>query len=301
MAPDFDVIHETSVFLYQSFLARRLAQKFKKPLIISPRGSLMKGTLGLKGTFKKKVYISLIERKNLEAASLIHFTAEVEREEYLSNGFPKKNSLVIPNILGLEVPTPSVSFRKKFGIAAEKKIILSVGRLNWKKGFDTLILAFSNLLKEKPDTVLAIAGEDDGYKAEIEKLIKDKGIEESVILTGLLQGDLKEAAYRECDVFELPSYSENFGMAVAEAMRAERPVIVTQGVALSKDIKEMGAGIVSEKDPVAILGATIQILNNPQKAGEMGKIGGALVRDRFSPHAVAEAMRSAYNNSVTLP
>ncbi len=301
MAPDFDVIHETSVFLYQSFLARRLAEKFKKPFVISPRGSLMKGTLGLKGTLKKKIYISLIERKNLLVSSFLHFTAEPEREEYDASGLPKKKSVVVPNIIEPNVSAPLLIFREKFGIAPGKKVILSLGRLNWKKGFDTLVPAFAAVSRDFPEALLIIAGGDDGYKKDIERMVLSHHLSGAVIFTGPLKGEEKEAAYRESNVFVLPSYSENFGMSAGEAMRAGLPVVVTPGVAIALDIEKAGAGKIAEKNPDAVAGALLSLLRNPEEAKEMGKRGRELVKSRFSPRAVAEAMRSAYNNSVTLP
>ena len=93
---EFDVVHITSVFLAASTLGRRAAQSLGVPFIISPRGSLMRAPLEKKSAFRKKLYLNLLEKKNLAAAAAIHFTADLEREEYEAMGLPLKKAIVIP-------------------------------------------------------------------------------------------------------------------------------------------------------------------------------------------------------------
>ena len=100
----------------------------------------MKEPLKKKSLLKKKIYISLIEKRNLRGAAAIHFTVEAEKDEYLNFNLPLKKSIIIPNGLDLqefksyEVQLRKIDFREKFGIAADKKIVLFLSRLNWKKG-----------------------------------------------------------------------------------------------------------------------------------------------------------------------
>ena len=130
----FDLVHITSVFLAASTLGAYYARKFSKPYIISPRGSLMVEPLKKSG-FKKKLYLNLIEWRNLSGASAIHFTTELEKTEYLSAKLPLKDFVAIPNFLELVSKFPEKGILKtKLGLKPEEKIILSLGRLNWKKG-----------------------------------------------------------------------------------------------------------------------------------------------------------------------
>ncbi len=168
---NFDFIHITSVFLAASTLGVYYAKKFKKPYIISPRGSLMKEPLARKSSLKKKIYLSLIEKNNLKDA-VIHFTTEDEKIEYLNNGLPLKKSIIIPNGIDIEEFNKNVPpgyFREKFGIPKDKKIVLFLSRLSWKKGLDTLIPAFSEVIKKEPKTVLVlVGGDDEGYKKNVQ-------------------------------------------------------------------------------------------------------------------------------------
>ena len=300
-AKDFDLIHITSVFLAASALGAYYAKKFKKPYIISPRGSFMEEPLKYR-PLKKKVYINLIEKRNLAGAEAIHFTVEKEKDGYLKAGLPFKKSIIIPNGLDVEVSNTitrdRIHFRKKFNISSDKKIVLFMGRLHFIKGLDTLIPAFAEVVKKEPNAILVLAGPNDkNYKKEIELKIKNckLKINNEVVFTGMLLGEDKIAAYRESDVFVLPSYSENFGIAVVEAMIAGNPVVVTKGVGISKEVEAAGAGLVVEKDVSQVAEAILKILNNSDLAKKMGEAGKKLVETEFSNEKVAEKFLKEYN------
>ncbi len=319
---DFDVIHITSVFLFASTLGAYYARKFNKPYIISPRGSLMEEPLEKKSSLKKKIYISLIEKRNLAGASAIHFTTEAEKEEYLRAGLPFRKALIIPNGLDIEEfttggcdsearPYDSVNhkniFREKFGIPSKKKIILFLSRLNWKKGLDTLIPAFSEVVKEEPETVLILAGGDDeGYSKKVKQMAVSFGLiketkrnsGDKVIFSGMLLGRDKIAAFQDSDLFVLPSYSENFGIAVVEAMYFGLPVIITKNVGISPSVEQWQAGIVIEKDKRQLVDAILKILNNPALAKKMGQKGKQLAVTEFSWPEIAEKFIEGYNKLI---
>lgn len=299
---DFDLVHITSTFLSVSALGAYYSKKAGAPYIISPRGNLMKEPLARKSPLKKKIYIQLVERRNLEKASAIHFTTKAEEKEYIETGLSFKKSVQILN--GMEVQEDRSldveNFKKKYSISGKSKVVLSLGRLNWEKGFDTLIPAFSRILKKASKVILMIAGPDErGYKKEIKKLIKKNKLPtESIIFTGQLLGEEKRAAFASADVFVLPSYSENFGMAVVEAMSFGLPVIITEGVGISPEIKESAAGVVVQKDKDQVAKAIIDVLGNPESAKEMGEKGKRLVREKFSMDKVAESFLKAYSNII---
>ena len=240
----------------------------------------------------------------MKNASAIHFTVETEKEEYLKAGLPLKKSIIISNGFDAEEFEKQISedfFRSKFNILSDKKIILFLSRLNWKKGLDTLIPAFAEVLKKESRTVLVLAGPDEkNYKKEIElKIVNCKlKIGKDVIFTDMLIGEDKISAYRESDVFVLPSYSENFGMAVVEAMTCELPVIITKGVGISKEVEKAGAGIVIEKDKKQLTEAILKILENPQLGKKMGENGRKLVETEFSSEKVAEKWIEEYSNLI---
>ncbi|MEW6408112.1 MAG: glycosyltransferase [Patescibacteria group bacterium] len=304
-AKNFDLIHITSVFLSASTLGAYYAKKFNKPYIISPRGNFMQEPLkkDFLKRLKKRIYINLIEKRNLSGAAAIHFTVEKEKEDYLKTGLLLRKAIVIPN--GIDVTKSEKrktqrdeDFIKKFKIPKRKKIILFLGRLNWIKGLDTLIPAFSEVIKKEPNAVLVLAGPDENnYRKEIELKIENCKLKigKDVIFTDMLLGDDKIAAYGESDVFVLSSYSENFGMAVAEAMVAGLPVVISKGVGISNEVEKAGAGLVIEKEINQVGEAILKILNNPDLAKKMGEAGRALVEQEFSSEKVAEKWLGEYN------
>lgn len=301
---NFDLVRITSVFLAASTLGAYYAKKFNKAYIISPRGSLMIEPIK-KNRWKKKIYMSLIEKRNLKDA-VIHFTAQMEKEEYLRLNFPLKKFIIIPNGFDFEEFNKKVLqgfFRKKFKISSDKKIILFLSRLSWKKGFDTLIPAFAEVVKKWPKAVLIIAGGDDeGYKKEIDKIIDNYNLRlgENVIFTGMLTGEDKIAAYQDGDVFVLPSYSENFGNVVLEAAYFGLPQILTKGVAIAYEFEKVGAAIIINKNVKELSEAILKILENPEIEKKIGLNGKKFVESEFSWDKMAKRFKDEYNTIIKL-
>jgi len=297
---NFDIVQITGVWNFPVFAAAFWARIYKKPYIVSPRGSLMKEPLIGKSSFKKRLYLSLISKRDMEMASVIHFTTEAEKQDYLDTGLCFKKEVVIPNGIDAEdfsIKIKKNSFRKKFGIPKNKKIALFMGRLNWIKGFGLLIPAFAEVVKKEKNAVLIIAGGDEsGYGETVRKLVKECKLVSNVIFTGMLTGEDKIAAYSESDIFVLPSYSENFGMALAEAMLFGLPVITTKYVGIAPDILKNKAGLIIDKDSEELTGAILNLLENKKLAEKIGENGKKLVKKEFLASIVADKFLKLYND-----
>lgn len=302
---NFDIIHITSVFLSVSTLGAYYARKHEIPYIISPRGSLMKEPLKGKNilkTLKKKLYITMIEKRNMEQASAIHFTVRNEEPEYKANKLQYKKSFIIQNGIALNKEKEEVAkgvFRKKYNIADSEKIVLFLGRLHWIKGLDTLIPAFADVIKRgKGGYLVLVGGDDEGYREKLEEWIKEYNIGNKVVFTGMLLGKDKIAAIRDSAILVLPSYSESFGMAAVEAMDMGIPVILTKNVGIASDVERVGAGLVVEKKIDQLARAIIKIMGNERLAREMGSRGRLLVREEFSITKVAERFIKEYTDLI---
>lgn len=295
----FNVVHVTSTFLAPSFLVWKYS-KFFAPYIISTRGNFMKETFSKK-YWKKKIYYEFIEKKVLAKASAVHFTAKMEYKEYKDQKFPLKKEIILPN--GIDDETFSKrpekgAFRSKLGLGG-KKIILFMSRISWKKGFDTLIPAMKELIREIPNAVLVVAGGDDErYLSTVKKMIDEEGISSHVIFTGLLTGAEQVGAYQDSDVFVLPSYSENFANVLLEAGYFRLPVVATEGVALAEDFAEAAAGFKIRKDVRELSYALTLVLSNREVAKRMGEAGERLVREKFFWPEIAGEMINAYNEVI---
>lgn len=297
---NFDIVHITGVWNFPVFVASFWARFYKKPYIISPRGSLMKEPLIGKSSFKKRLYLSLISKRDLEKASVVHFTTEVEKLDYFNTGLSFKKEAIIPNSINVgdfEVKSGKDLFRKKFGVSKNKKIVLFVGRLNWIKGFGLLMPAFAEVIKKNQNIILIIVGGDENnYEETIKKMVKEYKLVSNVIFTGMLTGEEKNSAYLESDIFVLPSYSENFGMALAEAMFFELPVITTKYVGIAPNILKSKAGIIIDKDAGELADAILNLLENASLRAKMGKNGKELVKKEFSASIVADKFLKLYND-----
>jgi glycosyltransferase involved in cell wall biosynthesis len=173
---------------------------------------------------------------------------------------------------------------------------LFLSRIDPKKGLDLLLRAFADVRKSIPQVSLVVAGDGDAsyvnsLKAEAESL----GVSSDVHWPGFLTGVEKEAALLDADVYTLPSYSENFGISVIEALAAGLPVIVSTQVGIHAEIARARAGIVVPCDVGELAGALTRLLTTPEMWGAMGEHGRALVQQNYSSAAVTHRLIGLYN------
>lgn len=301
---NFDIVHITSTFLSASAFGAHYAKKAGIPYIISPRGNLMRAPLSV-SRFKKKIYINLIERRNLAGAAAIDFTSIDEERDYLRGGFPLKHSIVLPN--GIKMPDPATvssgeisEFKKEVGFGAGETIISCLGRISKIKGFDTLIPAFADLALSGIRTKLLIIGGDDekGYKKEVEKLISERGLGEAVVFAGMLTGHKKDIALKASDILAQPSESESFGMSSAEAMAMGIPVIVTEGVGVSSIVAKANAGLVIKKNSEELARAIKCLLSDEKLRVVMGENGRNAAEKNLSEESIAERFIFEYRKII---
>ena len=193
--------------------------------------------------FRKMAYMTWRLRRNLNNAASIHCTSEGERDllERLHLRAPR---IVEPNGVDLAefVNLPQRgAFRNRYSGIGDRPIVLFLGRLHYKKGLDLLIPAFAS--GTSGEVMLVIAGPDgDGYQAKIERLVDLYKLNDRVLFTGMLYGRERIEALADADLFVLPSYQENFGIAVVEALSAGCPVLVSDKVNIHKQITDAGVG-----------------------------------------------------------
>jgi glycosyltransferase involved in cell wall biosynthesis len=155
--------------------------------------------------------------------------------------------------------------------------------------------ALQQVVTEVPDARLVIAGPDEGgYRARVEATISAHGLRGAVRFTGLLTPLECDAAMSSAALLVAPSYQENFGMAVAEAMAAGLPVVVSDKVNLSGEIAGAGAGLVVAIESGKLAEAIVALLRDPERRLRMGTAGRRLVAERYSASAVGERLRKAY-------
>jgi glycosyltransferase involved in cell wall biosynthesis len=294
---EFDVVHLHSVFLHPTWAAAKASQKANIPYVFSPRGMLVKELIKRKSRLLKTVWISLIESNNLERASAIHVTSRIESKELNRFNFRLPHIVTIPN--GIDLAEISSDYDKApmniKKLVDKKPFILFLGRINWKKGLDRLISS----LPYVPDAHLLIVGNDEeDYQQTLESLADSHGVRGRITFTGPMYGLDKFFILRQASTLVLPSYSENFGNAVLEAMAVGCPVVVSPEVGVADVVQETGAGLVVESR-ANVLGETLRkLLVNPYLLKEMGERGARCVSEKFSWAVVADQMETAYGTVI---
>jgi len=290
-----DVVHLHSVFLWPTWAAARLARKKSVPYLVSPRGMLVEELIQRRSRIVKSLWIKVIERKNLEKASAIHVTSGIEAEELRRFAWRFPPIEIIPNgvdeLVSYARSEVSADVEE---IAALQPLVLFLGRISWKKGLDRLLNAFA--LTSVPK--LAIVGPDDeGLVPRLAQQARDLQIADRVrFLPRSVLGADKEHLYASARVFVLPSYSENFGNTVLEAMQRGLPVIATPEVGAAEIVIEAKAGLVVRGDAEPLSVAIDQLTETDALAASMGAAGRNHVTEHYGWSRVAAQMEGLYAN-----
>jgi glycosyltransferase involved in cell wall biosynthesis len=287
LAPKADVIHDHGLWLMPNVDAGRAALLARKPFIVAPRGMLAPAALAF-SRLKKRVIWALLQGEVVRRAACIHATSEQEHDEIRDFGL-KNPIAIIPN--GIDVPELE---NHRTAASDVGRIALSLGRIHPKKGLDRLVRAWAQVESAHPEWRLRIVGPDElGHASELAALAAELKTER-VSIEGSVAGDAKTRAYREADLFVLPTLNENFAITVAEALAAGTPVIATKG-APWHGLASEGSGwwIDHGVDPLAAALANAMVMTR-QALQAMGAKGRAwMVRD-FSWDRVGRDMLDVY-------
>jgi glycosyltransferase involved in cell wall biosynthesis len=296
---NYDLIETHYLFSYASTCAGAIARGCKIPYVVRTIGQLAPWAL-TQSQFKKRLYTSLIERHNLNQAAAIHCTSEGEVKDVRNFGI-QTPTFTLP--LGVnppeDLPEAKQKLRDTYGISPQTSVVLFLSRLHPKKRPDLLINAF-NQVAQKYDCHLILAGSggDAEYLIHLNQLVSSLGLANRTSFTGFVTGEDKALLLQGSDLFVLPSFAENFGVAVAEAMAAGLPVIVTPDVQISPEIETAQAGLVIEGEVDAVTKAISRLLDSPEYRKELGKNGKRLARDAYSWNAIAQKLVSIYTEVI---
>jgi glycosyltransferase involved in cell wall biosynthesis len=180
----------------------------------------------------------------------------------------------------------------------ERPVVLFMSRLSREKGLDQLIPAWADLVKSAAykDTILVIAGPDDrGYRKIVEGIIDRYNVGSQVCMTGMVQGRRKLALLRRADIFVLPSYSENFGIVVVEALACGTPVITTTGTPW-QELQEVDAGRWVLPREAELARALRELLNMSQSERmSMGQRGQNLIQENYAWDRIVKKFLTVYD------
>jgi len=279
------ILHQHGIWTAISRSVASFARERSIPYVVSPHGMLEPWALQYHG-LRKKVAMTLYQRRNLQDASVLLATSEQEAANLRDLGL-KPPIAVLPN--GIQpVEGSPVDFAQ-----AREKEVLFLSRIHPKKGLPMLLEAWAEL---KPQGwKLIIAGNDEGgHQAEVQQLADRLGMADAVDFPGPLYGEAKDRAFRRASFFVLPTYSENFGVVVGEALQYGLPVITTTGTPW-KLLAEQDCGWWVEPETAAIRGALAAALGiSAAERQVMGERGASLVEMNFRWPGVARELLCVY-------
>lgn len=284
---DADLIHLQHVWDPYIHIMALAARKKGIPYIITPRG-MLEPWIMQHNWWKKQLGMFLYQRKDLQKASLIHTTCEMEKENIRKLGFSNPIA-IIPNGINLsKVPEAKTEYGNK------KMVFLS--RIHPKKGIELLLDVWNQL--QPKDWTLDIAGEGEKtYVASINQKIKEKNML-NVKFVGSQYGQAKWKFLKSADIFVLPTYSENFGIVVAEALAVGVPVITTTGTPW-QELESYNCGWWIEPSVNNLHKALVKGMScSSKELKEKGENGQRLIKDLYNIKAIGKAVYKLYNNTL---
>ena len=293
-----NLIHITGLWEPSVHASFALARKHLIPTIVSPQGMLEPWALN-NNFYKKKFSWYLYHNRDLKYINVLHATAEQEAENLKRLGL-KQPIAIIPNGINLENydKTQNISKfdnNKLYGAKKDdRRKLLYLSRIHPKKGLINLVKAWEKLKPNKWKVI--VAGPDEGgHRQEVEKLISEKKLSQYFEFIGPVEGKSKYDLYKSSDLFILPTYSENFGIVVAEALMSGLPVITTKGAPWEGLIKNnCGWWIDIGVDPM-IKTLKLALSLSPEILDQMGNRGKIYAENNFGYASIAKKMLEVYD------
>ena len=261
---NFDIAH---IFGLYDFLGPRVASEClerKIPYIVEPIGMFIPI---VRNVLFKRIYHRWLGEKMFANASAVIATSDQEQTELQAGGISPNKIFLRRNGVELPASLPARgSFRASLKIPATSKLLLFLGRLSQKKSPDLLLNSFVEVLNRQPalrDSLhLAFVGPDEtGMLARLESAAAQSSVSSSIHFVGPLSGDAKWAAYRDAEIFVLPSQNENFGNTAAESVVAGTPVILTEHCGIAPLLANLAALVVPH-DQTSLSAAIESLLLN---------------------------------------
>ena len=284
------IIHIHCIWDVASHIASTTARQKDIPYIIAPRGMLEPWGLNQK-KWKKRLAMCLYQKSDLKKAVSLHATAQSEADQFRRLGFTQ-NIIVSPNGITLPNQIPIRAYRKD-----GKRVVLFLSRIHPKKGLLLLIEAIARLKKMSSfhGWHVEYAGPDyEGHLSEMQDHIASLGLQNDFTYLGNLDDERKWDVYSRADLFVLPTYSENFGIVVPEALHAGVPVITTQGTPWEElETEHCGWWVDIGVEHVAAALHQGMALSDEERE-QMGRNGRTLVEQKYTWEGAAKKMRIAY-------
>ena len=295
---EYDVVHTHTLFAPLITATHSICRSCKIPYIVTPHGMLEPWALSYKA-WKKRIYYRVFEETALQNANAIQVlsSSEVNHVQALGN----YRTVVVPNgihqIDFSTFPKPEI-FYQKFPETRDKTLILFLGRIDPKKGLDLLAPAFAGVQSLFPNAHLVVAGPDStNFMPTVRAYFSKENCSKSVTFTGMITGELKQAALAAANIYVAPSYSEGFSLSVLEGMASGLPCVITVGCNFP-EAAESAAACVVETSSSAVEEGLVRCLRDKKFARELGDAAREFVFQKYTWRQAAGKLIRLYESTV---
>jgi glycosyltransferase involved in cell wall biosynthesis len=290
----FDLVHIHGLFSFVAPVAAWAAYRHGVPYIVRPLGSLNEYGMKQRRPWLKRLSARFIESPVLRRAAAVHFTSEQEAAEARRLGIAFREAVIPLGVDEGRDASPNI-FDSAVAALPGAPCVLFLSRLDAKKNVEGLLDAAALLQAELPGLHVLIAGSGAlDYVASLKQRAVSLGIAGRVTWAGHLEDADKAAAFAMADLFVLPSFSENFGIAAAEALAAGLPCVLGQGVAIAAEVEEAGAGVSVGTDAQSIAAGLRRIIASKEALAAMSVRAKQLAHDRYSIQAMGARLKQLY-------
>jgi glycosyltransferase involved in cell wall biosynthesis len=297
-AKDYDVVHVHGLFNFTSVVAAWAARRARVPYVIRPFGVLAEYGLRHRRPRLKRASIRFVEGPLLSDAAAVHFTSEQEHQQAIPLGIPWRSVVIPLGVPMLPLGDPERLIRTLPADPMTCRIV-SLSRIHPQKNLESLLVALRLLRSDglRPSLLVAGTGEA-AYVTALREFAIEQGVDDQVHWLGHVTGPAKADLFAAADLFALTSFSESYGLAVAEALAAGVPCIVSDGVALAALVRESRAGIVVEPDPASIASGVRTFLQSPERLQASAAAAGRVANAELSVRLMSERLIELYRSLV---
>lgn len=296
----FDVMHAHWV-IPNGPVAALVARLRRLPLVVSMHGSDV-------FVAEQSRLVASVARWVYNRAAAITAPSDDLLQRAIALGAPAARCHLVPygvdpgQFTSIEGAGPLL--KKELGLPEDSLVIFTVGRMVYKKGFEYLIRAVPAILREHPNARIVIAGDGD-LQPRLESLVKQLGVEKSVIMPGRIERDRIPLYFSGCDLFVLPSVVDQQGNVdglpntLLEAMASARPVVATSVAGIPLAVKDGDNGLlVPEKQPGELSSAINLLLDAPELRVQYGEAGRRRVENELNWQTTARTFNRLYEGAV---